>query len=340
MSKTKKILISVISVVLVFTLVVGGMVYYMYGYVPSKWLVDGDKSVTEAANYEDELNSLDFMGNTWETAVPQTQIYSIIKKHFLSELPDGKTVKKAIVIGYDGCKAANLKLVKNSERSAILYCLNNLGQAEFSYCGGVNYPEEITQKTSTAPGWCSMLTGAWADVHNIRKNGQPKEIDPRTLLLELVENKTVDSSAFYVSWNGHFSKKNSTYINEKNYIEENGLNVTFKRGKIDDDTKKMVLKDVKSDDCSDFIFTILEYTDHEGHRSGFTLNNPRYVSAFRNADASGFDIIEAIQKRSTYEEEDWLIVITTDHGGFEDEHGGSTIDERITFIVTNKPVLY
>ena len=43
--------------------------------------------------------------NTIETAIPQTELYNIIKAHFDSPLADGKTEKKAIIIGYDGCRA-------------------------------------------------------------------------------------------------------------------------------------------------------------------------------------------------------------------------------------------
>ena len=50
------------------------------------------------------------------------------------------------------------------------------------------------------------------------------------------------------------------------------------------------------------------------------------------------DIIEAIESRPNYDKEDWLIIITSDHGGIEDEHGGPSMDERITFIVSNKPI--
>ena len=43
--------------------------------------------------------------NTIETAIPQTELYNIVKNHFESPLADGKTEKKAIIIGYDGCRA-------------------------------------------------------------------------------------------------------------------------------------------------------------------------------------------------------------------------------------------
>lgn len=336
--KNKKIFYTVVSIFLVIAVAVGGTLYYFLGYVPKKNLVESDKSIAEMS-FEEEMKNIPIMSNTWENAQPQTIVYSLIRKHFEKELPEGKTKKKAIVIGYDGCRTDCLRLVTSGGKSAILNLCQSGGQAVFSYCGGVNYPEKNTQDTSTAPGWCSMLTGFWADTHNVYKNGQPKELDPRTLLLELVENQKAESSAFYVSWAGHFSRKNATYINEKGYAEENGINATFKRSFGDKGTKKSILKDLEQENCSDFIFSTLEYTDHAGHNSGFSLQNINYVAAFRNAEATAVEIISAIVNRPTYSEEDWLILITTDHGGIDKDHGGSSMEERITFIVSNKQIL-
>lgn len=56
------------------------------------------------------------------------------------------------------------------------------------------------------------------------------------------------------------------------------------------------------------------------------------------ADARGREIIRAIEARSTYAEEDWLIIISTDHGGTETGHGGQTAFERMTWLACNKPI--
>lgn len=305
---------------------------------PQQYAVEGDDSVSEM-DFEAELDSFDMMENTWQTALPQTEIYNLITNHFESELPEGKTEKKAIVIGYDGCRTDTFRLLENSEKSGINALLDDGGHAVFSYCGGVNYPEENIQDTSTAPGWCSMLTGVWAKTIGVTGNGQPKPVKPKTLLISLVEDKTVDSSAFYVSWSGHFSKKSSTYINELNYIAENNINSVYLRAKSDEGTAENVLADINKEDCTDFIFLTLEYTDHNGHASGFSLQNPKYVNGFRNSDATGYDFIQAIKSRANYEKEDWLILITTDHGGIKLNHGGPSMDERITFIVSNKEII-
>lgn len=288
--------------------------------------------------FEETVDALAIMKNTRQTAIPQTRINTLLSEHFNSELPEGKTEKKAIVIGYDGCRVDTFSLLDSEHKSAINTLLNDGGQAMFSYCGGVNMPEKNTQDTSTAPGWCSMLTGEWADVHGVYKNYQPKQVEPKTLLISLVEDGKIDSSAFYVSWAGHFSKPKATYINELSYIEENNINSVFLRAGDDEGTKANVLGDINKADCSDFIFLTLEYTDHSGHGTGFSLDNPNYVNGFYSADEAGEEFIEAIKSRPTYDTEDWLILITTDHGGIRRNHGGPSVQERTTFIVSNKEI--
>lgn len=291
------------------------------------------------SKYKKDVNAFEAYENTIDTAIPQTEIYDMIKNHMTSELPEGKTVKKAIVIGYDGCRADNLVMCKSAEESGINTLLSNGGHAALAYCGGVPYPAINTQDTSTAPGWCTMLTGQWADVHGVTENSIPKSNDNLTLLTTLVEDDTIDSSAFYVSWGGHFSDDDSTYINELNYIKENDINSTFLKADDDNGTRDNVMADISKADCSDFIFSIFEYCDHTGHDTGFSHANPEIVEAFKDAELTSREIITAIESRETYETEDWLIIITTDHGGYNNWHGGPTIQERMIFIVSNKEIL-
>lgn len=277
--------------------------------------------------------------NTIETAIPQTELYDIIKAHFDSPLADGKTEKKAIIIGYDGCRADVLKEMRD-EKSAISSMLHDGASINLAYCGGVNYPAENTQDTSTAPGWCSILTGVWADKHGVTANGITKSLEHKTLLTTLVEDEIIDSSTFITKWKGHFDRKNATYNDEKAYCEENNLNVSFNRCKDDVASHEYTLNEVKKSDCADFIFVIYEPTDSTGHGYGFTINNPRYKEAFKTADQYGLETIDAIKARETYDTEDWLIIITSDHGGIGTDHGGASIQERMTFIIANKEIDY
>lgn len=296
-------------------------------------LYTNDKKDTEEA-YREKIAQVEFE-NTIENAVPQTELYNIISNHFSSALPEGKTEKKAIIIGYDGCRADALTLVV-SGYSGIQKLIDSGASVKLSYCGGVNYPAVNTQATSTAPGWCSILTGVWADKNGITGNGITKSLDYKTLLTTLTEDKIIDSASFTTSWNGHFVNDDSTYKLEKEYCENNNINVAFNFCSSDTQSTSKTLKDIKSDNCSDFIFTILEGPDHSGHTFGFSTNNPIYKIGFQLNELQSLSILNAIENRETYETEDWLIIITADHGGFGTGHGGPSIQERITFFVCNK----
>lgn len=273
--------------------------------------------------------------NKIEDAMPQTEIYDLIKGHFDSKLPKGKTEKKAIVIGFDGCRADILAEI-DKENSAIAHLTSEGAPLKLAYCGGVNFPEKNTQGTSTAPGWCSILTGEWADKHGITGNDITKTMDTKTLLTSLTEEKVIDSAVFATKWKGHFSRNNATYLAEVDYCTANELNVDFALCKNDADTHAYTMNEIVKDDCADFIFSIYEPTDGTGHDKGFSFNNPKYKEAFKLEDSMALEVINGIKDRDTYEKEDWLIVITSDHGGIGTGHGNESIQERMTFIVANK----
>ena len=296
-------------------------------------IYSNDKKDTEEL-YRENISAISYE-NTIETAIPQTEIYKMVKNHFSSALPEGKTEKKAIIIGYDGCRADALSLATEKD-SGIRKMLDNGASCNLVYCGGVNYPEVNTQDTSTAPGWCSILTGQWADKPGITGNGITKDMEYKTLITSLTESGTIDSASFITSWNGHFVTDNATYKLEKQYCEDNNLDVAFNYCYSDTNSANTAIEDLKNADCSDFIFAIYEGTDHSGHAFGFSTNNPIYQVGFRINDVLAYRTLNAIEERETYETEDWLIIITSDHGGFKTGHGGSSIQERMTFIVTNK----
>ena len=273
--------------------------------------------------------------NTIETAIPQTEIYDLVNAHFNSPLKDGTTIKKAIIIGYDGCRADVLTEMVDGN-SGIKSLIDDGASLNLSYCGGVNYPAKNVQDTSTASGWCSILTGEWANVHGVTKNYVTKSMDTKTLLTSLVENNKANSSSFITKWAGHFTKKNATYLDEKKYAENNNLNVNYVLGENDENLLNITTTELQKDNCSDFLFVIYEPTDITGHSKGFSHNNPKYKEAFKTADEYGYKTIEVIKSRPTFESEDWLIIITSDHGGVKVGHGKASIQERMTFLITNK----
>ena len=296
----------------------------------------GANNFDTISGYKKTVKSVDLYENTMETAMPQTEIYNIINDYFNEKSAESKKIKKAIVLGYDGCRADALSLIDSQHPSAIKTLTDEGGKCVLTYCGGKNLPAFNTQDTSTAPGWCTMLTGKWADITGVTGNGIPKSNNNLTLLTTLVEDETISSSAFCVSWGGHFSDSDSTYINEKEYCQSKNLSVAFDKSDDDEGTKKVVTDYVNSKDCPDFIFSIFEYCDHCGHSTGFNLKNPDYTGAFFDAEKTASEIINDIKARDTFENEEWLIIITSDHGGYNLAHGMFTPQERYIFTVTKK----
>ena len=86
--KNKKLIIAIIAVVLVIAVAVT----FALTYGPYK----NDPDDTEEL-YNTNIAAVGYE-NTVETAIPQTELYNIIMEHYASELPEGKTEKKAIII--------------------------------------------------------------------------------------------------------------------------------------------------------------------------------------------------------------------------------------------------
>lgn len=296
------------------------------------------KEIKKADTYAEEIEALNIFDSDIEKAMPQTVIHKLIMDHFNSDLPEGKTVKKAVFIGYDGFRADGLENIKDNENSAIMY-LKSMGGLYHTYSGGIAGVNE--QATSTAPSWMAMLTGGWADYNGVDNNNQMKNASANTFLTSLA--KQGHCASFTTSWREHTEL---SYRPDIAQSIKTGLPVEYTHQIDDTATYYQILKYVsKSENMDktaaedpDVIFFTLEYADHAGHGTGFGNQNEEYIQGCRDDDAYGYDIIKTIEARSTYDEEDWLIIISTDHGGTKLSHGGQTPFERMTWLACNKEI--
>lgn len=271
--------------------------------------------------------------NTVSSAVPQTAVAKAVKKHMES---DGKR-KKAVIIGFDGVRAdALVPIVKsnydkyiNSAKYSALEELKSQGGILLSYTGG---DKDCKQETSTPQGWAAMLTGEWAKVTGVYS---PRDVltNTDTVLTEFA--KKGKKSVFNAIWEPHFD---TTYKEEIRKAKEQNLPVEFNRIEDNDDilTEKMI-NSVTTEDC-DISFCIFELPDHTGHETkpGFWNGNPQYVKAVTECDKNAYKIINAVKARKTYDDEDWLIIISSDHGGHRTTHGRQFYSDKMIFIATNK----
>src|SRR5690606_34507729 len=56
-----------------------------------------------------------------------------------------------------------------------------------------------------------------------------------------------------------------------------------------------------------------------------------YLNAINTADGYLGEIMTALKEREDYDSEEWLVIVTSNHGGAGDSFGGSSLNERNTF---------
>lgn len=256
---------------------------------------------------------------------PQTIIHDIVIE-FLASEDQGKQ-KKVLVLGYDGYREDALENIFNMEQSAIKSVARS-GGLYHSYAGA-----DGNQDTSTAPGWLSILNGTWAYQLGVHDNTGKKPSDVSTFLDDAIVFGY--SSTFIASWAPHFDvtyREDIERLNRKTHYQQMSNDVETL------ETLHAALSDT-SLSAYDIMFATLEYTDHAGHSIGYGNGINEYVGASQQVDLEAFKLLQIIQNRNTYQEENWLILITTDHGGIGTSHGGHSEEETNTWFAVNKNLL-
>ncbi len=237
--------------------------------------------------------------------------------------------KKVLIIGIDGMVPSAL----------VTEYAPNLTQLMNESWASTNVLTDVP--TWSMNGWSCILTGVSAAKHKLTINEQ----NPATsnigsypglfkyLKYEYPEFKT----ASIVSWGT---------INDKINLERD-LNIWYKSTSQDGGTYNRVMQELQNADGADIIFCHFDAVDHAGHSVGYSVQAPVYADSVKYIDRLSGDFLQAIKNRATYADEDWLVAVTTDHGGtFSDDgtktsggHGGSSYEERNTFIILNNPAV-
>jgi len=277
--------------------------------------------------FKNEVDSSNIFVNTMDSRIPQTIINSIISDHFY--LNETGKVPMLLFVGYDGCLANALPLHKDYETSAI-HKIRQTGGLYLGYAGGAQPGD---QSTSTAAGWAATLTGVWGEQNGVKQNKDVLNEQTRSIIYDLGKNGIATS--FSVIWEAHFK---TTYKKEIASSKQNNYPIDYALLNNDIGTYEDMLFKINGTDYQ-AIFGIFEHTDSAGHGNGFTIKKKRYLNAFEEVENLTFNLISAVEERETYTQEDWLIIILTDHGGKFLLHGGTSIMESTVFFSINKPLL-
>ena len=86
----------------------------------------------------------------------------------------------------------------------------------------------------------------------------------------------------------------------------------------------------------DVVCGIFHNIDTAGHNYEFSPQNAQYKNAVYICDTYAYEILQVVAERESLYNEEWLVVFANDHGGIGQGHGGQTLEERTTWIATNR----
>lgn len=264
---------------------------------------------------------------------------------FLS-LTLGAKTKKAVFIIIDGVPADQVERLQ----PPALFDIASEGAYGRAYTGGEigGYSET---PTISAIGYTNLLTATWMNKHNVSGNdhlnpnyhywtifriakAQPRPYatalysswtDNRTVLLGEGKPETGSLQIDYI-YDGY-------ELDTIGYPAESGDRHIFR---IDETVSEKAAHCIR-EKAPDLNWVYLWYTDDAGHLAGNGAYFDEYVL---KADRQIAKVWEAVKEREARFDEEWMVVVTTDHGRTEDGygHGGQSVRERTTWISTNQPV--
>ncbi|QRR03217.1 alkaline phosphatase family protein [Dyadobacter sandarakinus] len=252
--------------------------------------------------------------------------------------------KKAVFIIVDGISADT----KESVKTPNLDLIAKTGGYSRAYVGGGKGTYSETP-TISAVGYNSLLTGTWANKHNVWDNKIDKpNYHYWTIFRLFSEQYPARKTAVFSSWLDNRTKLVGEGLTETGKLRLtysfDGLELDTVNRPHDKDAAYMHQIDEKVVDEAaaylentgpDLTWVYLEYTDDMGHKYG---DSEQFHKAVGMMDAQIGRLWKSIQLREKQFNEDWQIFITTDHGRDAQTgkgHGGQSDRERSTWIVTN-----
>ena len=235
---------------------------------------------------------------------------------FFMTFSHGQIQKKVLIIGIDGCRTDALIQAQTPNIDALI-------------TNGIYSPNALNDDiTISGPGWSAILCGVWSGKHLVTGNDFTiNDYENYPSLFKHAEDFDSNINTLSIC---HWDPINDHIV--QNHVDFK-LNVSS-----DAEVSSQAASYISSND-PDLIFLHFDDVDHAGHSYGFNPTISQYISAIETTDAYIIPIINAIEQRPNYANEDWLVLISSDHGGVGNSHGGTSIEHReVPFIASGNNV--
>lgn len=265
-------------------------------------------------------------------------------KYITDPSPSTQRTRKVVFIIVDGLSA---DMIENNP-TPHLDAIARQGGYTRAYVGGEKGGYSETP-TISAVGYNSLLTGTWANKHNVWGNSIKAPNYHYPTIYSLLKKQYPDKkTAIFSTWLDNRTKLIGEGLSETGNIR---LDYAYDGFELDTvqfphDPERKYIRDIDEkvateaaryigEEGPDLSWVYLEYTDDIGHKYG---DSPQLTEAIAFEDNLVGTIRKAIEQREKNSDEEWLLIITTDHGRTREtghHHGGQSERERSTWIVTN-----
>jgi len=257
---------------------------------------------------------------------------------------ESATTPKAIFVIVDGIPADVLELTDTPHMDDIA---GDHGYTRAWVGGEIGGPTE--SPTVSAVGYNSLLTGTWANKHNVYDNDVEEPDYQYWDIFRIAKaHDAALHTALFSTW-----LENRTRLLGDGLEAAGGSKLDYHFDGFEHDTERFPhdllrtyirkIDALVSNETARYIeehgpdlsWVYLEFTDDVGHGFG---DSPQQTEALQIMDGNVGKIWSAVRSRQAAHDEDWLMVVTTDHGRDPDtgkDHGGQSERERTTWIVTN-----
>jgi len=259
--------------------------------------------------------------NEWKSDLRQSSLGASLPPAGTASCSFPKDNQKVLFLGVDGFRAA----------SAAMLPLPNIRRLEsmgvFSYWAST----QQTGITKSGPGWTSMLTGVEPTKHGVDANYDLSDISSLyPTFLKVAKEDLGKSVAASVVW----SPLIDDLINVEDPATLDKSSIKSTDASMASEAKKWI-----ENENYDVIFTDFDGCDAAGHANDFDGYDDEYRAAAIKVDTLIGSLLDAVENRPTINGEEWLFVLTSDHGGEGNSHGSKNpYNRRIPLIVaSNSP---
>ena len=248
---------------------------------------------------------------------------------FFEEEPElvAQKARKVLIISIDGLSGLELKKDVPENIGKLL------AHAKYTYEGMAD------ANTGDASTWATLLSGISSNNHGIHGNSFEEELDEDDPHGDNSSGESIGFITFFqrvLEQGKNFKSFSATSVQ---ILDENIMSYAdFRILKNNDvEVKDAAINTLESENISFGVVNFRGVND-AGLTGGFNLDNPAYKKAIDQVDDYIGEIKTALESREEFEKEDWMIVVTANHGGRGNAYGGGSLEERkvpIIFYNTN-----